>query len=101
MSLLKSNQPRQVQSCMNQATKTKADLPPRSVEIIFYHDANLLQIRFPECPHDIIRRELKSSGFRWVPDEGVWQRFRSNEATAEACRIAQIFVDHQRPHMKT
>lgn len=77
----------------------QAEDSARIVHILFFQEANLLQIRFPECPHDLIRRELKSSGFRWVPDQEAWQRFRSKESVDEACRIAQIFVEHQRHNL--
>lgn len=37
-------------------------------------DANRVQIMFPGKPSVEVRAVLKSSGFRWAPSEGAWQR---------------------------
>jgi len=59
------------------------------VRIVDNADANRLQIFFPGKPSDACRAELKSSGFRWAPSEGAWQRQRSGNATYYAKQIVK------------
>ena len=54
-------------------------------------DAMRLQLVFPGKPDHATRQALKSSGFRWAPTEGAWQR-QLNNASREAARrvLSQI-----------
>lgn len=49
---------------------------------------NRVQLRFPGKPSPETLRVLKSSGFRWSPREGAWQRFPSEAAWRAAREIA-------------
>lgn len=60
------------------------------ITIIDNVDANRLQIVFPGKPSESIRKELKSYGFRWSPQAGAWQQYRSNQATYRAERIVEL-----------
>jgi hypothetical protein len=51
---------------------------------------NRVKLTFPGKPSDAVRSELKSSGFRWAPSEGVWQRNAGSTATYHAERIAKM-----------
>lgn len=51
-------------------------------------DLNRLQIFFDGKPDPDTRTELKSSGFRWAPSQGAWQR----QYTDNAVRAARAFT---------
>ena len=53
-------------------------------------DANRLQIFFDDKPDEAAREELKSSGFRWSPKAGAWQRQLTDNAYYAANSIAAI-----------
>lgn len=53
-------------------------------------DKNRLQIFFDEIPGEGVRKELKSSGFRWARSEGAWQRQLTDNAIYAASRIKAI-----------
>ena len=53
-------------------------------------DKNRLQIFFDEIPSEDVRKELKSSGFRWARSEGAWQRQLTDNAIYAASRIKAI-----------
>ena len=48
---------------------------------------NRVRITFPSKPSEEVRRSLKSTGFRWSPTAGAWQRFASGGAWDDARRI--------------
>lgn len=77
----------------DQTTVTKIGL----VTITDNVEENRLQVEFPGKPSDEIRQRLKSFGFHWSPDNGVWQRMRSNAATYQAKEIATSLLpaEHQ------
>ena len=56
-------------------------------EIIRNTEANRLQIKFDGIPDAATRQQLKSSGWRWSPKNGVWQRQLTSNAEASAKRI--------------
>jgi hypothetical protein len=41
---------------------------------------NRLQLIFDEKPNESQRTQLKSSGFKWAPSQGAWQRQLNNKA---------------------
>lgn len=69
---------------IEQLEKTKNDITTTEmigdIEIIDNVEENRLQVYFPGIPPEEIRNKLKTSGFRWSPTNGCWQRFRSNAA---------------------
>lgn len=72
----------------NRATRqTKETEGPGGIRIVENAEANRLQIFFPSKPNDATRVELKSSGFRWAPSEGAWQRQLSNSARFAAASL--------------
>lgn len=60
---------------MEQESET-VDVGP--YQVIKNHQANRLQLVFPGKPQEAVRELLKSSGFRWAPTEGAWQRMLSD-----------------------
>jgi len=63
---------------------TTNEITVGGIRIVDNVEMNRLQLFFPGKPSDEIRQALKSSGFRWSPSEGAWQRHRSNWAIHEA-----------------
>lgn len=51
---------------------------------------NRLQLFFEEKPDSQLRSELKSSGFRWSPKAGAWQRQLNNNAIYAADSISSL-----------
>ena len=56
-------------------------------QIIRNTDANRLQIKFDGIPDADTRQKLKSSGWRWSPKNGVWQRQLTDNAERSAKQI--------------
>ncbi|SEK23185.1 DUF3560 domain-containing protein [Parapedobacter koreensis] len=59
------------------------------VRIVENLGANRLQMVFDGKPSAEVRKQLKSNGFRWSPNEGAWQRHISNWALYIAKQIAE------------
>ena len=53
-------------------------------------DVNRLQIKFDSIPDAATRQKLKSSGWRWSPREGAWQRQLTDNAERSAQSILGI-----------
>lgn len=53
-------------------------------------DINRLQIKFDSIPDAAMRQKLKSSGWRWSPREGAWQRQLTDNAERSAQSILGI-----------
>lgn len=53
-------------------------------------DINRLQIKFDSIPDAATRQKLKSSGWRWSPKEGAWQRQLTDNAERSANSILGI-----------
>lgn len=56
-------------------------------QVIRNTDMNRLQIKFDEIPDAAMRQKLKSSGWRWSPKNGVWQRQLTDNAERSADSI--------------
>ncbi|HYV99643.1 MAG TPA: DUF3560 domain-containing protein [Gemmatimonadaceae bacterium] len=61
-------------------------------EVRIAEEENRVRIYFPGKPSEEIRKLCKSSGFRWSPSAGAWQRFPGWNAWQLAERIAETFV---------
>lgn len=57
--------------------------------IIRNAEANRLQIKFDSIPDAATRQQLKSSGWRWSPKNGVWQRQLTDNAERSAKQITE------------
>lgn len=73
----------------SRASDETTEIIINGVKIVENVEENRLQMFFAGKPADNIRTELKSTGFRWSPYNGCWQRQRSNSATWGAKRIAE------------
>lgn len=58
-------------------------------ELIRNAEANRLQMKFDGIPDAATRQKLKSSGWRWSPKNGVWQRQLTQNAEYSANRIIE------------
>lgn len=58
-------------------------------EIIRNVGENRLQLKFDGVPDASVRQQLKSSGWRWSPKNGVWQRQLTENAERSAQRITE------------
>ena len=63
------------------------------VRLIDSVEHNRLQIFFPDKPSAEVRTRLKQQGFRWLRQQGCWQRHRSNTATYQAERIVREYSE--------
>lgn len=70
-----------------QETQETTEKEINGIRIVDNVEDNRLQIFFPGKPSEEIRGKLKSSGFRWSPMVGAWQRHRSYAATWAANQI--------------
>lgn len=59
-------------------------------EVVINTDENRLQVLFDSKPDADLRAELKSSGFRWAPSQGAWQRQLNSNAIYAAKNIRAI-----------
>ena len=62
------------------------------VKVIDNVEDNRLQLFFDGKPEDHIRASLKSSGFRWSPRVGCWQRYRGSSAIYGAKQVLKNLV---------
>ena len=63
-------------------------------------DINRLQIKFDSVPDAATRQQLKSSGWRWSPKEGAWQRQLTENAERSANSILGITKSMSTPLSK-
>lgn len=56
-------------------------------EVVRNEGINRLQIKFDSIPDAATRQQLKSSGWRWSPKEGAWQRQLTDNAERSANSI--------------
>jgi hypothetical protein len=63
------------------------------VRIVQNAEANRTQIFFRGKPEAMIRKTLKSYGFRWAPSEGAWQRHLSTQAQWAAEQVVKSMRD--------
>lgn len=59
-------------------------------ELVRNTNINRLQIKFDSVPDAAMRQKLKSSGWRWSPKEGAWQRQLTDNAERSANSILGI-----------
>lgn len=69
-----------VEQAQSETTEEKEIGEVRTVDNV---PENRFQIFFPGKPSDEIRAELKSHGFRWSPQNGCWQAYRSGKYWGE------------------
>ena len=74
--------------------QTRDDTPTTEIEfdggtIIDNCEDDRVQILFDDKPDDEMRGKLKSSGWRWSPSVGVWQRKKTGAAMASAKQILE------------
>lgn len=74
-------------------SKQAVDKTVNGVRIYENKEANRLQLIFNGKPSDEVRKQLKSSGFRWSPSEGAWQRHISPNALYSAESIVRNLKD--------
>lgn len=77
-----------IQKLKQQEVRQAIDQTVKGIRIFENRNANRLQVIFERKPSDLIRKNLKSSGFRWSPSESAWQRHISNAAYHAALEIA-------------
>lgn len=77
-----------VGTLLKQANDKTTETQHGEIKVVENVEENRVQIFFPGKPSDEVRRELKSSGFRWARSLGCWQRHRSTNATYYANKIA-------------
>lgn len=71
------------------------------IRIVQNAEANRTQIFFPGKPEEMIRKTLKSRGFRWAPSEGAWQRHLSTQALWAAEQVVKLMRDdHGENHVE-
>lgn len=58
----------------NLAAKETTETTINGVRLVENVEANRVQLFFTGKPADEVRKELKTSGFRWCRSEGAWQR---------------------------
>jgi hypothetical protein len=81
---------RRLKERIEQFEKARAAEPAPAERIgnaVLEEEDNRTRIRFDGKPDAAMRQALKSSGFRWAPSLGVWQRHASEQARHAARRI--------------
>lgn len=58
--------------------------------LVWNYGEDRLQILFAKIPEDSMRKELKSSGFRWSPKNKAWQRQLTSNALHAAKRVLNL-----------
>lgn len=58
--------------------------------LVWNYGEGRLQILFAKIPEDSMRKELKSSGFRWSPKNKAWQRQLTSNALHAAKRVLNL-----------
>ena len=88
---IKSTQSRltQMQSQKTKAAASGGSTSFKGGSMVRNTEANRLQLKFDSIPDAATRQQLKSSGWRWSPKNGVWQRQLTNNAEYSAQRIIE------------
>jgi hypothetical protein len=69
--------------------ETKETEFTNGVRMVENVELNRVQLFFPGKPELAVRTALKSSGFRWSPSEGAWQRHLNGGGKAAACYLME------------
>lgn len=73
------------------ATREHKEIELEGLKVVQNTEANRIQLFFPGKPSDEMRAFLKSSGFRWAPSEGAWQRQLNNAGVyAAQCVMRKV-----------
>lgn len=80
------------------ATRERKEYEINGVKIVENVEENRVQIFFPGKPAADVRTQLKSSGWRWSPMAGAWQRHLSTNAIWGAEHIAKSLAPKEEPH---
>lgn len=86
---------RRIQGRINELEKRVSAPAPDGWEfdggkVVMNTEENRLQIIFDDKPGADLRAELKSSGFRWAPSQGAWQRQLTDNAIRAVRQIKSI-----------
>ncbi len=66
------------------------EVPFEGGRLVWNYEEDRLQILFDNIPQDSMRKELKSSGFRWSPRNRAWQRQLTQNAVHAAKRLLNL-----------
>lgn len=66
------------------------EVPFEGGRLVWNYEEDRLQILFDNIPQDSMRKELKSSGFRWSPRNTAWQRQLTQNAVHAAKRLLNL-----------
>ena len=90
----------QFQNQKQTATQTGGSTKFEGGQLVRNTDINRLQIKFDSVPDAATRQQLKSSGWRWSPKEGAWQRQLTENAERSANSILGITKSMSTPIAK-
>lgn len=77
------------------SVRTTRSHEANGIRLVQNVEANRIQLIFPGKPQVAVIAELKSSGFRWSPTEGAWQRQLNNAGIWNAERLFEKFTKEE------
>lgn len=66
------------------------EVPFEGGKLVWNYEEDRLQILFDNIPQENVRKELKSSGFRWSPRNMAWQRQLTQNAVYAAKKMLKL-----------